>query len=86
MSNLFQYNRATRAIYLQNQFSNTKLSSFSNIASYYKELKTLSDKPSNVDVAVTEQQLVLQLIACLNDQYEGVVMLIQQTTPLPDFF
>ncbi|KAI3518158.1 hypothetical protein L1887_06607 [Cichorium endivia] len=85
LSNLFRDNRATRAIYLQNQFSNTKLSSFSNMAAYCKELKIISDKLSNVDAPVTEQQLVLQLIAGLNDQYEGVAMLIQQTTPLPDF-
>ncbi|KAI3679135.1 hypothetical protein L2E82_51652 [Cichorium intybus] len=85
LSNLFRDNRATRAICLQNQFSNTKLSSFSNMAAYCKEIKILSDKLSNVDALVTEQQLVLQLIAGLNDQYEGVGLLIQQTTPLPDF-
>ncbi|KAI3691364.1 hypothetical protein L2E82_49712 [Cichorium intybus] len=55
------------------------------MAAYCKELKILSDKLSNVDAPVTEQQRVLQLIAGLNDQYEGVAMPIQQTTPLPDF-
>lgn len=55
------------------------------MVAYYKELKILSDKFSNVVVAVTEQQLVLQLIAGLTNHYERVVVLIQKTTPLPDF-
>ncbi|KAI3824803.1 hypothetical protein L1987_06274 [Smallanthus sonchifolius] len=45
----------------------------------------LSDKLVNVGAPVTNQCLVLQLIVGLNDSYDGLAMMLQQTIPLPEF-
>ncbi|XP_022041133.1 uncharacterized protein LOC110943706 [Helianthus annuus] len=56
------------------------------MSAYCQELKDLSDKPSNVDAAVDEQDLVLQTLAGLTEQYETVATILQNTKPLPSFF
>ncbi|KAL3619451.1 hypothetical protein CASFOL_037021 [Castilleja foliolosa] len=57
-----------------------------NVSSYCQALKMLADQLSNVGAPVQNQRLVLQLIAGLNEQYDGVSMLLQQTSPLPEFY
>ncbi|KAF5774184.1 hypothetical protein HanRHA438_Chr13g0608001 [Helianthus annuus] len=52
---------------------------------YCQELKVLADQLSNVDAPVDEQDLVLQTIAGLTEQYETVGTIIQNTKPLPSF-
>ncbi|KAI3694502.1 hypothetical protein L1987_77468 [Smallanthus sonchifolius] len=86
LESIFIDNRSSQALYLENRFSNIKLDSFPNVSAYCQELKTISDQLSNVEAPITNQRLVLQLIAGLNDQFEGIAMLLQQTTPLPDFY
>ncbi|XP_023756902.1 uncharacterized protein LOC111905438 [Lactuca sativa] len=49
-------------------------------------LKMLADQLANVGNPVSNTCLVLQLIVGLNESYEGVAMLIQQTTRLLDFY
>ncbi|XP_022023885.1 ATP-dependent zinc metalloprotease FtsH-like [Helianthus annuus] len=68
------------------KFANTRLDGFPNISAYCQALKTLSDQLANVDAAVTDERLVLQLIAGLNDQYEGIGTIITQQRPLPSFY
>jgi hypothetical protein len=85
LHDLFNNNKHSRALYLTNKFSNTKLDSFSDVSSYCQALKELSDQLSNVDSPVDNNRLVLQLIAGLSDPYDGVAMYLQQTDPLPDF-
>lgn len=46
----------------------------------------LADQLANVGVPVSDQRLVLQLISGLNDNYENVATMIQQTDPLPPFY
>ncbi|KAJ0868340.1 putative RNA-directed DNA polymerase [Helianthus annuus] len=86
IENLFHDNKASRAIYLMQKFANTRLDGFPNISAYCQALKTLSDQLANVDAAVTDERLVLQLIAGLNDQYEGIGTIITQQRPLPSFY
>ncbi|KAI3825917.1 hypothetical protein L1987_07657 [Smallanthus sonchifolius] len=84
--NIFQDNEGSRAVYLEHKLVTTKLDSHPNIFSYCQTLKMLADQLSNVGAPVSNQRLVLQLIAGLNDSYENVAMMIQQTTPLPEFY
>lgn len=49
-------------------------------------MKTRADQLSNVGAPVSDQRLVLQLIAGLNESYDGVATIIQQTDPLPSFY
>lgn len=56
------------------------------MSAYCQELKNLSNQLANVDAPVTNDRLVLQLIAGLNDSYENIATLLQQSTPLPEFY
>nr|KYP47006.1 hypothetical protein KK1_031375 [Cajanus cajan] len=62
------------------------MDNYPNISSYCQELKTLSDQLSNVGAPVSNQRLVLQLIAGLNENYDCVATFIQQRNPLPPFY
>lgn len=46
----------------------------------------LADQLSNVGAPVSNQRLVLRLIAGLNENYDGVATFIQQSSPLPLFY
>ncbi|KAJ9553207.1 hypothetical protein OSB04_017252 [Centaurea solstitialis] len=48
LKNIFQDNKNSRAVYLENKFSNTRLDNFSNVSAYCQELKMLSDQLANV--------------------------------------
>ncbi|KAD6454414.1 hypothetical protein E3N88_09120 [Mikania micrantha] len=86
LEHLFIDSKPSRALYLENKFSNTKLDSFPSISAYCQALKMIADQLANVDAPVSNQRLVLQLIGGLNAQYEGIATVLQQTKPLPDFY
>lgn len=46
----------------------------------------LANKLANVNTPVDNDRLVLQLIAGLNEQYEGIATILQQQEPLPSFY
>ncbi|XP_074293451.1 uncharacterized protein LOC141620494 [Silene latifolia] len=50
------------------------------------ELKKLAGQLSNVGAPVTNQRLVLQLISGLNESYDGIATILQQSNPLPHFY
>lgn len=81
-----QDNKHTRAVYLENQFNSLHLNIFSDINAYCQELKNLRDRLANVDQVITEQKLVLRLVAGLvNTDFDTVSLMIQQMEPLPSF-
>jgi uncharacterized membrane protein YgcG len=82
---MFHDNKHSRAVQLENQFSNTNLEDFASTKAYYNRLKTLSDQLANVDSPVTNTRLVLKMISGLTDAYAGFVTFIQQHDPLPTF-
>ncbi|XP_022030198.1 uncharacterized protein LOC110931097 [Helianthus annuus] len=86
LQSIFQDNKAIRAIHLKNKFSNTRLENFPNVSAYYQELKVLADQLSNVDAPIDDNSLVLQVIAGLTEQFDGIATILQQTKPLPSFY
>ncbi|XP_022004457.1 uncharacterized protein LOC110902022 [Helianthus annuus] len=86
LTNIFQDNKATRIIDLNNKFANTRLDQFPSMTAYCQALKVIYDQLTNVGSPITEEQLVLQLLMGLTEQYEGTATIIQQTSPLPDFY
>lgn len=86
IENIFQDNKSSRAIHLLHKFSNTRLDGFPNVSAYCQELKMLADQLANVNTPVDNDRLVLQLIAGLNEQYEGIATILQQQEPLPSFY
>ncbi|KAJ9552321.1 hypothetical protein OSB04_016366 [Centaurea solstitialis] len=77
---------ATRAIYPEEQFTNTRLDSFSNDSDYCSHLKNLADQLANVGNPVSENKMVLQLVSGLTKgDYDTIATVIQQSDPLPSF-
>ncbi|GKE83426.1 hypothetical protein Tco_1557168 [Tanacetum coccineum] len=76
----------SRAVYLEYQFTNTRLDNFSSVSAYCEELKMLSDQLTNVGAPVSNNCLVLQLIAGLNESYDNVASFIQQSDPFLPFY
>ncbi|KAL7618458.1 hypothetical protein Lser_V15G02811 [Lactuca serriola] len=86
LESIFQDNPNECALYLEHKLVTTKLRNFENCSAYCQMLRMISDQLSNVGTPVTNQRLVLQLIASLTDAYERITMMIHQTKPLLDFY
>ena len=86
LKNIFQDNKNSRAVHLEHQLSRTQQADFPNISAYCQHLKMLSDQLANVGSPVSNQRLVLQLVAGLSEGYDGVATIIQQSDPLPPFY
>lgn len=82
---VFRDNKHSRAVQLENQFSNTNLEDFPSTKAYCNRLKTLFDQLANFDSPVTNTRLVLKMIFGLTDAYTGFVTYIQQHDHLPTF-
>ncbi|XP_021979127.1 uncharacterized protein LOC110875238 [Helianthus annuus] len=52
----------------------------------WKTLEVLAGQLANVGSPVDNDRLVLQLIAGLNEQYEGIATILQQQDSLPNFY
>ncbi|XP_074274044.1 uncharacterized protein LOC141597479 [Silene latifolia] len=61
VKNIFTNNKGARAAALEHEFSNLKLESMPSIEAYCQRLKDLASQLKDVDAAVTDQRLVLQL-------------------------
>ncbi|XP_076957454.1 uncharacterized protein LOC143632929 [Bidens hawaiensis] len=68
LENLFHDNKSSRALHLQSKLTNTRLESFKDMASYCQEIKVLADQISNVDVPLSNTQLVLKVLGGLPEQ------------------
>ena len=86
LRDIFQDNKSSRAVTLEQEFSNTIMEDFPNASSYCQRLKMLSDQLKNVGAPVSNNRLVLQMVVGLNDAYSGVGTLLRQSDPLPPFY
>ncbi|XP_071719488.1 uncharacterized protein [Rutidosis leptorrhynchoides] len=80
---IFHNNQGSRAVALEQKFTNIKLANFPNVSAYFQELKMLSNQMKNVGLHVTDQRMVLQMVAGLCDNYETI---ISQAEKLPKFY
>ncbi|XP_060195563.1 uncharacterized protein LOC132624848, partial [Lycium barbarum] len=80
---LFQDNKHSRAAYLETEFTTTKMADFGSVMAYYNRLKSLADQLANVGSPVSDQRLVLRLLAGLPETYAHFVTTIQQKDVLP---
>ncbi|GAU34233.1 hypothetical protein TSUD_210150 [Trifolium subterraneum] len=83
---IFYDNKNSRALYLEQEFSNTRMEQFPDAAAYCQHLKSLSDQLSNVSAPVSEERLVLQLISGLTEAYATVGSQIRHKDSLPPFY
>lgn len=82
---LFQGNKSARALFLDTQFTNTKLEHFSGVKPYCSRIKILSDNLRNVGAPVSEDRMVLRLLQGLSEDYKTFRTNVQHRVPLPPF-
>lgn len=86
LAEVFQDNKTTRVVYLEEQFNNTCLDAFSNVANYRSHLKSIAYQLANVRNPNSETKMVLQLVVGLNKgEYDTITTLIQHSDSLPSF-
>lgn len=85
LRNIFQDNKGTRVVHLENQFGNIHLSQFSSLGDYCQSLKIISTQLAALDHPISEERLVLQLVGKLSSDNRMVSTLFQQSTPLPSY-
>ncbi|KAL9234053.1 hypothetical protein vseg_008969 [Gypsophila vaccaria] len=86
LKDIFNDNKHTRAVMLEQQFANIHMDSYPNVSSYCQALKMVADQLSNVGAPVSDTRLVLQLVTHVSDGFEGIATIIQQQDPLPPFY
>ncbi|XP_071727268.1 uncharacterized protein [Rutidosis leptorrhynchoides] len=86
LQSVFQDNKNSRALYLHRQFSTIKLDDFANVSAYCQQLQSLADQLMNVGDKVSNERMVLQLIAGLNDNFDTVGTYFTQLDKLPSFY
>ncbi|XP_050915069.1 uncharacterized protein LOC127130027 [Lathyrus oleraceus] len=84
--NIFYDNKNSRALYLEQEFSNVHMEQFPDASTYCQHLKSLSDQLSNISAPVSNERLVLQLISGLTDAYATVGSQIRHGDSLPPFY
>lgn len=82
---LFQDTEISSGVYLEQQFNTVKLNNIPNMDSYCLELKTLANQLVVVGAPMSNNRLVLGLIAGLNDNYDGIKISLSREKPLPSF-
>ncbi|XP_071689110.1 uncharacterized protein [Rutidosis leptorrhynchoides] len=86
LQSVFHDNRNSRALYLHKHYSTIKLDDFANVSTYCQEIKSLADQLMNVGDKVSNERMVLQLIARLNDNFDTVETYFTQLDKLPSFY
>ncbi|XP_074299823.1 uncharacterized protein LOC141630993 [Silene latifolia] len=86
LEDIFNDNKSSRAVLLEQQFSQIQMDSYPNASAYCQALKMLADQLANVGAPVTEERLVLRLVAGLPSGYSNIATVIQQRDPLPPFY
>lgn len=56
LEDIFLDNKHTRAVYLEEQFSNLRLENYVNMSDYCKQLKVLADQLANVGNPISDQK------------------------------
>ncbi|XP_074267321.1 uncharacterized protein LOC141590649 [Silene latifolia] len=86
IKDIFNDNKNSHAVMLEQQFTNIHMDNYPNVSSYCQALKMIADQLANVGTPVSDTRLVLQLVTHVSDGYDGIATLIQQSDPLPPFY
>lgn len=86
LKDIFHDNKNSRAVYLEQQFSQIHMDNYPNALSYCQALKLIAEQLGNVGASVSEDRLVLRLVTGLSSGYDSLATIIQQLDPLPSFY
>ncbi|XP_074306445.1 uncharacterized protein LOC141641689 [Silene latifolia] len=85
LADIFQDNKNSRAVTLEQEFSHIDMTDFSSVSTYCEPLKSLADQLKNVGSPVSNSRLVLQMVSGLTDAYRGVGTIIRRAIPVLRF-
>ncbi|KZV19368.1 hypothetical protein F511_25103 [Dorcoceras hygrometricum] len=86
LRDIFQDNKHSHEVTLEQNFSTTKMENYPNVSAYCQRLKSLADQLKIVGAPVSESRLVLQLVSGLTTPYRGVGTMIRKSDSLPSFY
>ncbi|XP_060182086.1 uncharacterized protein LOC132611718 [Lycium barbarum] len=86
LRDIFQNNKNSRAVTPEHEFSHANMEDFSNASAYCQRLKILSYQLMNVGAPVSNNRLVLQMVADLSEASKAVGTIIRQSNSLPFFY
>ncbi|XP_012703569.1 uncharacterized protein LOC105914902 [Setaria italica] len=84
IENLFQANKESRAVVLEQEFHNLSQGDLS-VDAYAQQMKRTADALREVGHTISPAQLVLNLLRGLNSRFANTADIISNTSPLPDF-
>lgn len=84
IENLFRENKENRDFQLENELCTITIGDLS-VQEYCRKLKSLSDLLANVELPVTDRQLVMHCLNGLNDMFEEIHNVIRHWSPFPTF-
>ncbi|XP_074271086.1 uncharacterized protein LOC141595010 [Silene latifolia] len=81
VENIFNNNKGARAAALEQEFSTLRLANMPSLEAYCQHLREIAGMLKDVDAAVTDCRLVIQLVRGLPSEYDTVAYYINQTLP-----
>ncbi|XP_074306462.1 uncharacterized protein LOC141641710 [Silene latifolia] len=81
VENIFNNNKGARAAALEAEFNALRLEGMPSLEAYCQRLRELDGMLKDVDVAVSNRRLVIQLVRDLTNEYDTVASFINQTMP-----
>ncbi|XP_021844558.2 uncharacterized protein [Spinacia oleracea] len=86
LESIFHDQANSRAVTLEQVLTHTRMQDFPNASAYCLRLKMLADQLKNVGAPVSNNRLVLQMVAGLTEAYKHVGTNIHQSKVLPSFY
>ena len=86
LRDIFQDNKSSRTVTLEQEFSTTTMEDFPSASAYCQRLKMMADQLKNVGALVYNNCVALQMVAGLTDAYNVIGSLLRQSGPLPPFY
>ncbi|XP_071704014.1 uncharacterized protein [Rutidosis leptorrhynchoides] len=85
LKSVFHDNQGSHLVDLEHKFTNLKLDNFPNLSAYCQVVKILVTQMNNVDLDITYQRMVLQVVVGLSDNYATIGTHISEAKTLPNF-
>ncbi|KAL9308236.1 hypothetical protein AtEden1_Chr1g0037861 [Arabidopsis thaliana] len=84
IKNQFRNNKDARALRLDSELRTKDIGDM-RVADYYRKMKKLADSLRNVDVPVTDRNLVMYVLNGLNPKFDNIINVIKHRQPFPSF-
>lgn len=86
LESIFHDHANSCAVTCEQELTHTRMEDFPNASAYFQYLKMLSDQLKNVGAPVSNDRLVLHMVARLAEAYKHVISNIRQSKVLQSFY